>query len=323
MTARLEGLARGADIGAPVTSTSQPTGEARKVSDLGVGDLVLVKFKKTGKGKIRKLSPQQQGPYRVVSLHNDVATVERVDNAKDKLTRHVNDLTRFTGTPEEVAGDGEYEVEKIVQERVRGRRREYLVRWAGYGEDADLWLPESKLKGATKVLDQWKREKEDSTRAVPSLLHAVRVVEQQGEKYLIAADEDMGPEDYVWVTRDQVDNPTDLDKFISSRSWADIAAGELDTSHSAPRESAAAQGRASLTTASKGAKKGDSALTALVDPTATAVGPRKGTRVRKPKVHFDESVNSIGVGSRGGDRAVKVKEQEFIMVQSKRGKRRK
>jgi hypothetical protein len=50
----------------------------------------------------------------------------------------------------------EYFVEKIIDERPRGRGRQYLVRWKGYGPEADLWLPRSELL-ETEALALWEK----------------------------------------------------------------------------------------------------------------------------------------------------------------------
>ena len=40
----------------------------------------------------------------------------------------------------------EYHIEKIVDKQKRGRGYQYLVRWSGYSENNDLWLPQRELK---------------------------------------------------------------------------------------------------------------------------------------------------------------------------------
>lgn len=38
-----------------------------------------------------------------------------------------------------------YSIERIIDERQWGRGPQYLVRWKGYGQNSDLWLPRSEL----------------------------------------------------------------------------------------------------------------------------------------------------------------------------------
>ncbi|EPQ51432.1 DHS-like NAD/FAD-binding domain-containing protein [Gloeophyllum trabeum ATCC 11539] len=63
---------------------------------------------------------------------------------------------RWRGPAPVVAPGGgeEWAVEKIVDARRRGRGWQYRVRWAGYDEDDDSWLPRRDLED-TKALDDW------------------------------------------------------------------------------------------------------------------------------------------------------------------------
>ena len=45
-----------------------------------------------------------------------------------------------------------------MDERTRGRGKQYLVRWIGYGPESDLWLPRSELLG-TQALENWSSSK--------------------------------------------------------------------------------------------------------------------------------------------------------------------
>jgi hypothetical protein len=49
----------------------------------------------------------------------------------------------------------EYRIEKIVDEQKRGRGYQYLVRWSGYSENDDLWVPQRELEDC-KALNRWK-----------------------------------------------------------------------------------------------------------------------------------------------------------------------
>ena len=42
-------------------------------------------------------------------------------------------------------GEEEFEVERILDHRKRGRRMQFLVRWSGYGAEHDAWEPEDNL----------------------------------------------------------------------------------------------------------------------------------------------------------------------------------
>ena len=49
-----------------------------------------------------------------------------------------------------------YEVSRIVDERRRGRGRQYLVEWAGWGEQGREWKAETELRRtAPEVLRDW------------------------------------------------------------------------------------------------------------------------------------------------------------------------
>lgn len=55
-----------------------------------------------------------------------------------------------------VTDDGEVEwfVDRILDERKRGRGYQYLVRWVGEGAGDDLWLPRRELEDC-EALDLW------------------------------------------------------------------------------------------------------------------------------------------------------------------------
>jgi hypothetical protein len=51
-------------------------------------------------------------------------------------------------------GEMEYFIDKIVDERTRGHGKQFLVRWLGYGAEADLWLPRRELAD-TEAYAEW------------------------------------------------------------------------------------------------------------------------------------------------------------------------
>ncbi len=56
------------------------------------------------------------------------------------------------------AGGEHYEVEAILRHRGTARRREYLVRWAGYPDHENRWLTTDELSGASELLATYQSE---------------------------------------------------------------------------------------------------------------------------------------------------------------------
>ncbi len=48
-----------------------------------------------------------------------------------------------------------WEIEKILGERKRYRRKEYLVKWMGYGSEENSWIPAYNLVNAQELLDEF------------------------------------------------------------------------------------------------------------------------------------------------------------------------
>jgi hypothetical protein len=53
---------------------------------------------------------------------------------------------------------GEYEVEKILERRQRGRTEEFKVKWKGYGLDECTWEPEANLSSCRELLEEFKNK---------------------------------------------------------------------------------------------------------------------------------------------------------------------
>jgi hypothetical protein len=51
----------------------------------------------------------------------------------------------------------EHVVEKIMDERTRGRGKQYLVRWVGFGPEHDEWILSRLLNN--EALDLWEEGK--------------------------------------------------------------------------------------------------------------------------------------------------------------------
>ena len=46
--------------------------------------------------------------------------------------------------------DDFYRVENVIKSRMRGKRKEYLVKWLGYSNDFNSWVPADNLKHISK-----------------------------------------------------------------------------------------------------------------------------------------------------------------------------
>ena len=52
-------------------------------------------------------------------------------------------------------GEPEWEVEKVLDSRMRKGVREYLVKWAGWSPSYNQWEPEEHLQGAPEALSAY------------------------------------------------------------------------------------------------------------------------------------------------------------------------
>jgi hypothetical protein len=68
--------------------------------------------------------------------------------------------------PAENDSSAEWEIEKILGERKRYRRKEYLIKWRGYPSEENTWVPEYNLTNAQEVLDEFYNSQKQNARAV-------------------------------------------------------------------------------------------------------------------------------------------------------------
>ena len=58
--------------------------------------------------------------------------------------------------PDLIAGEEEYEIDRILRHRRTIRNRFFLIRWKGYSAEEDSWIPEESLSHTTEVLQEYK-----------------------------------------------------------------------------------------------------------------------------------------------------------------------
>jgi hypothetical protein len=115
--------------------------------------------------------PRFDGPYTIIGAWPEKSTyMLELPNSPNTFPTfhvsqlrmyHVNDATLYPNrepprpgpTVDEPSGE-EWEIERIVDERTRGRGKQYLVRWKGWGDEDMRWLPCRELE-ETEALDRW------------------------------------------------------------------------------------------------------------------------------------------------------------------------
>jgi hypothetical protein len=86
-----------------------------------------------------------------------------VKEAKDSPSADKKVLVTPTDSPSvDVAVDNsetEFEVERLMDKRIKNRRIEYLVKWVGYPDDKSTWEPRSSLTDAQESIDEYEHSK--------------------------------------------------------------------------------------------------------------------------------------------------------------------
>ena len=107
--------------------------------------------------RVAKFMPRFDGPYTIVSANPESSTytLDLPEHTNAYPTFHVSELKRHVPNNVELfpsreiqrpgpivttTGTEEWEIERILDRRRRGRGYQYLVRWRGYGPEADVWL---------------------------------------------------------------------------------------------------------------------------------------------------------------------------------------
>jgi hypothetical protein len=133
-----------------------------------------------------KLAPRQYGPFKVLWATPTNCKLELPPQMRIHPVFH-NSLLKpyvetsahgpnFTRPPLEIIGgeEGHYEIEEILQERPTRNRKstQYLVKWKGYLDSENSWLPAKELTHAKDALHKFK------SRHAPK--EGIRVLQAQG-----------------------------------------------------------------------------------------------------------------------------------------------
>ena len=107
-----------------------------------------------------KLAPLYEGPF-IVVRKTQGGTYVLKDETNELLHReYVPSELKVVSVDETEIEDELYEVEDIRDHRGNPGHREYLVKWAGYGERVNTWEPAESFTDTKPINDYWKKTKE-------------------------------------------------------------------------------------------------------------------------------------------------------------------
>jgi hypothetical protein len=121
----------------------------------------------------RKFNARFVGPFPITEVVSKVAyRLGLPATMRAHPVFHVSLLKRYTPSPPEfgnrhpsqpppdlVDGHEEWEVECVLNERMRRRRKEFLVKWKGYGREEATWQTREDLMNAPEILESWEKVK--------------------------------------------------------------------------------------------------------------------------------------------------------------------
>ncbi|EIE90565.1 hypothetical protein RO3G_15276 [Rhizopus delemar RA 99-880] len=139
-----------------IEEASKRFNDKNMIIDLPKDTAVMVRLP----GRTSKLSPLYEGPYIVVRKTQGGSYVLK-DEQNELLHReYVPSELKVVSIDETAIEDTYYEVEDIRDHRGGPGQREYLVKWAGYGERENTWEKASSFSSTVPIDKYWLKRKE-------------------------------------------------------------------------------------------------------------------------------------------------------------------
>jgi hypothetical protein len=151
--------------------------ERRREDSFKVGDLVWlsathITTEADRACPTRKFNARYFGPFAITSMISKVAyKLDLPATWKIHPVFHVSCLKPYKSSPAEfgdrqptrpppeiIGGQEEYEVETILDKRIRHNRTEYLVKWKGYDKSEATWQTRTDLANATAMIRAYERK---------------------------------------------------------------------------------------------------------------------------------------------------------------------
>lgn len=144
----------------------------RRPMSYEVGDSVWVQTKHINLpvNNTSKLKHKYMGPFKIIRKINEnayelklpatskvhpVFNVSRLRRFVPRLKPQINDDNEILQVPNIIDDTEEYEVSQIINHRMRGKKMEYLIRWAGWSEYFNTWEPIDNLTHAREAIQQY------------------------------------------------------------------------------------------------------------------------------------------------------------------------
>ena len=140
-----------------------------KPKTYNVGDVVMLSTKNLRqKRPSRKLSHKFIGPFRIQDLVGKQAyrltlpssyqihNVFHVSHLEPYERRHGDESAPILQPPELISDEEEYEVEEILGKRNYRKEIWYKVKWKGWPEEYDQWIPDQDMGGAQELRRAYK-----------------------------------------------------------------------------------------------------------------------------------------------------------------------
>ena len=132
--------------------TSQNKQHTVTTETLPIGTTVFVK----NEGILNKLEAAYKGPYKVIAITESL-NYELEDTFNQKLEhsypRHKLKVVESIGKD----GEKTFEVEKIIKHKQRGNKMWYFVKWRGYKENENSWIPAENFN-SYKVVQEYHKK---------------------------------------------------------------------------------------------------------------------------------------------------------------------